>query len=165
MRSDAEERACELARTYYGDVYAYCRRRSATPEDAQDLAQETFLRFVRAQRTRRYRDAGKPLAYLLSIARNVCIDASRKRRFDQVPFDEAAHDFSDPAAGAGASSAVSAALLRLDPDEREILELRFDQGLGVGELAAVLGVSRFSASRRIKRALSDLKAILREADI
>ena len=49
-----------------------------------DLAQETFLRFVRAQG---YRERGKPIAYLMRIARSVCVDASRERRLETVSLD------------------------------------------------------------------------------
>lgn len=144
---------------HYEDVYAYCRRRAASLQDAQDLTQDVFLRFFRA--SSRYRDEGKPLALLLTIARNVCIDAARKRRFDQVPFEEELHDI--PLSAASESSgAVTQALERLDASEREVLELRYDQGLGVGEIAQVLGISRFSVSRRIRRALAEVRKTLEE---
>ncbi|WP_241145751.1 RNA polymerase sigma factor [Olsenella sp. An188] len=61
----------------YADVLAYCRRHTASPEEAADACQETFLRFVR--RAGAYRERGKPLAYLLTIARNVCVDLARAR--------------------------------------------------------------------------------------
>ena len=42
------ERAREIAEECYGEVLAYCRRHAPAGHDAADLAQETFLRFVRA---------------------------------------------------------------------------------------------------------------------
>lgn len=69
----------------YADVLAYCRRHTASPEEAADACQETFLRFVR--RAGAYRERGKPLAYLLTIARNVCVDLARAhvRDADELP--------------------------------------------------------------------------------
>lgn len=42
------DRAREIAEECYGEVLAYCRRHAPAGHDALDLAQETFLRFVRA---------------------------------------------------------------------------------------------------------------------
>ena len=51
-----------VVETHYDDVLVYCRRHTQTIDEAQDATQEVFLRFVRT--ADRYRDAGKPLAYL-----------------------------------------------------------------------------------------------------
>lgn len=92
----------KIVSEHYADVLAYCRRHTASPEEAADACQETFLRFVR--RAGAYRERGKPLAYLLTIARNVCVDLARAPE-------------------------------RLDPRDRELIELRYAQGLRVGEVA------------------------------
>ena len=63
-----------LVEEHYDDVLAYCRRHAPSYDEAPDVAQEAFLRFVRSGRSP---IEGKPLAYLLTIARNLCIDASR----------------------------------------------------------------------------------------
>ena len=47
---------------------------------------------------------------------------------------------------------------------REVVELRFDQGFKVGEIASVLGVSRFAVNRRLNRALSLLRRGLEERE-
>ena len=102
---------------------------------------------------------GKPLAYLLTIARNLCIDASRAKRPPAVPLDVDVPDRSpgaDPAA-ACAGSEVGGLIGALDPELREVVELRFDQGFKVGEIAQVLGVSRFAVNRRLNRALAELR--------
>lgn len=158
-KAEQHEATRHVIEAHYDDVLAYCRRRAASLEDARDLTQEVFLRFFRA--SSRYRDEGKPLALLLTIARNVCIDAARRRRFDQVPFEEELHGFpsSDQSESLGV---IAQALERLDASDREVLELRYDQGLGVSEIAQVLGISRFSASRRIRRALAEARKALEE---
>lgn len=158
-KAEQHEATRHVIEAHYDDVLAYCRRRAASLEDARDLTQEVFLRFFRA--SSRYRDEGKPLALLLTIARNVCIDAARRRRFDQVPFEEELHD--SPSSDQSESLGVIAqALERLGASDREVLELRYDQGLGVSEIAQVLGISRFSASRRIRRALAEARKALEE---
>lgn len=148
-----EEGARRVVEEHYDDVLAYCRRHAPTYEDALDATQETFLRFVRSLPS--YRDRGKPLAFLLTVARGVCADAYRRRRRTWEQLDENAVA-SDPQEGGG----VREALGSLSPEQREVLELRYDQGLRVNEVARVLGVSRFAAGRRISAALEALRAEL-----
>lgn len=152
-----EESARRIVEAHYDDVLAYCRRHTPSPDEAADAAQETFLRFVRSLPS--YRDRGKPLAYLLTIARRVCIDACRRRGRVWEQLDE-----ETPAPEAPDESGVREALNALSADQREVLELRYDQGLRVMEVARVLGVSRFAAARRISAALDALKAELDDAD-
>lgn len=145
-----------LVEEHYDDVLAYCRRHAPSCDEAPDVAQEAFLRFVRSGRSP---VEGKPLAYLLTIARNLCIDASRAKRPPAVPLDVDVPDRSpgaDPAA-ACAGSEVGGLIGALDPELREVVELRFDQGFKVGEIAQVLGVSRFAVNRRLNRALAELR--------
>lgn len=145
-----------LVEEHYDDVLAYCRRHAPSYDEAPDVAQEAFLRFVRSGRSP---IEGKPLAYLLTIARNLCIDASRAKRPPAVPLDVDVPDRSpgaDPAA-ACAGGEVGALIGALDPELREVVELRFDQGFKVGEIAQVLGVSRFAVNRRLNRALAELR--------
>lgn len=151
-----EEGARRVVEECYDDVLAYCRRHAPTYDDALDATQETFLRFVRS--LPRYRDRGKPLAFLLTVARGVCADIYRRRGRVWEQLDENAAA-SEPQGGG-----VREALRALSPEQREVLELRYDQGLRVNEVARVLGVSRFAAGRRISAALEALKAELSDSD-
>lgn len=90
-----------LVEEHYDDVLAYCRRHAPFYDDAPDVAQEAFLRFVRSGRSPL---DGKPLAYLFTIARNLCIDAARARRLPVGPLDVDVPDGSpdaDPAMAIG----------------------------------------------------------------
>ncbi|WP_080804075.1 RNA polymerase sigma factor [Arabiibacter massiliensis] len=145
-----------LVEEHYDDVLAYCRRHAPSYDEAPDVAQEAFLRFVRSGRSPA---DGKPLAYLFTIARNLCIDAARAKRPPAASLDVDVPDRSpgaDPA-DACAGSEVGALVEALDQELREVVELRFDQGFKVGEIASVLGVSRFAVNRRLNRALSELR--------
>lgn len=152
------EQARQIAEECYGEVLAYCRRHAPAGHEPADLAQETFLRFVRAGS---YRERGKPIAYLMRIARSVCIDASRRRRLEVV-----ALDFDPPTEEPGErGSEVEEALAKLPDDLREAVELRYGTGLDVSEVAKALGISRFSVRRRISAALKLLEEELREGGI
>lgn len=152
------DQARKIAEECYGEVLAYCRRHAPAGHEPADLVQETFLRFVRAQG---YRERGKPIAYLMRIARSVCVDASRERRLETVSLD-----FDVPAEEGGERDAeLTGALARLPDELREAVELRYGLGLGVGEVAHVLGISRFAARRRINAALKLLREDLEEGDV
>ena len=60
---------------------------------------------------------------------------------------------------------LDVALARLPDDLREAVELRYGSELGVGEMARVLGISRFSARRRINAALKMLEEELEEGGL
>lgn len=145
-----------LVEEHYDDVLAYCRRHAPSLDDAPDVAQETFLRFVRSGRSP---VEGKPLAYLFTIARNLCIDAARVRRLPVGPLDVDVPDGSPDAdpASAVVGGEVGALVEALSPELHEVVELRFDQGFKVGEIASVLGVSRFAVNRRLNRALAEVR--------
>lgn len=158
----AEVRA--LIENHYDDVLAYCRRHTESADEAQDAAQEVFLRFVRAAKG--YRDAGKPLAYLLTIARNVCADTARARvrATDELPADEllASPEPLDPEhLESVEGDGLRRALASLPDVDREVLELRFDQELTFVQIARVMGISRFSARRRLDAALAALREKLK----
>ena len=73
-----EEYRDRLIRENYADIYAYCFRHLGHRETAEDLTQETFLRFLR--NVERYREYGKIKNYLYVIAGNVIRDHYRKPR-------------------------------------------------------------------------------------
>ena len=157
IRGLGKEQARAIAEECYSEVLAYCRRHAPAGYEPADLAQETFLRFVRA---RGYRERGRPIAYLMRVARSVCIDASRKRRLETVRLD-----FEIPVAERDELELeLDAALSRLPDELREAVELRFGSGLGMNEVARVLGISRFSARRRVNAALKLLEEYLEEGD-
>ena len=106
-----EEGARRVVEEHYDDVLAYCRRHAPTYDDALDATQETFLRFVRSLPG--YRDRGKPLAFLLTVARGVCADAYRRRGRTWEQLDENAA--ADEPQGGG----VREALFSLPPEQRE----------------------------------------------
>ncbi len=60
----------------YDKIYRYCYFRLKNKETAEDITQETFLRFLKHGE---YQGKGNELHYLYVIARNLCIDEYRRR--------------------------------------------------------------------------------------
>lgn len=152
------EQAQRIAEECYSEVLAYCRRHAPAGHEPADLAQEAFLRFVRAGS---YRERGKPIAYLMRIARSVCVDASRVRRLETVALDFDVADDQDE----GVNIVLGEAIAKLPEEQREAVELRFGSGLDVREVAHALGISRFAVRRRIDAALKTLEEELGDGDL
>lgn len=158
-RNGCADEAERLVGEHYADVLRYCRRH-APAGFAEDAVQETFLRFVRARS--RYREQGRVRAYLVTIARNVCADMARDRAATWAELPESLSGGGDPG-DADDGRDLAAALARLPRSQREALELRYGEGLTVGEVGATLGMSRFAAARALSAALEALRTDLAES--
>lgn len=148
---------------YAAPLYTYCRTILREPADAADAVQDTFV--IAASRLSGLRDPQRLQSWLYAVARNECHRRLRSR-VEQAPLEEAA-DVTDEAAdvSAGAERAELRALVRdatagLGPAEREVVELQLRQGLGSGEVANVLGISRNHAHALLSRARDQLETAL-----
>lgn len=175
MQTDATDAAL-IVRVLSGDVEAYtplvnrhydscarfARRMLGNAQDAEDALQETFLRAYHA--LGRYREQDRFRGWLFRILVNQCRSLARRRsrqarRF--VPDDGA--DAAAPAARDGADGdALQAALARLDPRQREVLVLKYGEGLEYTEIARVTGASIPALKMRVKRARDAMRPWLEE---
>lgn len=76
IRKGNREPLGDIAEKYYDDIWRFCAFQTGSREDAYDLAQETFVRFIRYVES--YHDRNLK-GYLLTIARNVCRDYLRRK--------------------------------------------------------------------------------------
>lgn len=142
----------------YDKIYRYCYYKVRNSVLAEDLTQETFLKYF-AQNA--YIERGKMLAYLYTIARNLCIDTFRKIQPEILNEDiPGANCFEQ----IELNLMLRQALKTLPEQDRELLLLRYVNELSVGELAYIIGISRFAVYRRTNAAIAALKKSLREED-
>jgi RNA polymerase sigma-70 factor, ECF subfamily len=149
-----------LYRSSRDDVYAYV---AGLLRDAAAAEEVTAAAFERAYRKRNRFDPrrGEPRAWLFGIARNAALDELR-RRGRQAELTTEPVDLDSLGAHEGAEHndrrlAVSAALERLQPRERELIALKFFAGLNNAEIAQVLGVSESNAGTKLHRAMTKLR--------
>ena len=74
-----------LVEAYQKPVYNLCYRMLGNAGDAEDAAQETFIRAYKA--IRRYDTSRKFSTWLLTIASNYCIDQHRRRKLPTFSYD------------------------------------------------------------------------------
>ncbi len=138
----------------YEKIYRFCYCRLRNREQAEDITQETFLRWFASDT---YRDTGQILQYLYTVARNLCIDAYRRHSPEPLPDDMPAGE-EDPLP----SIALRAALEKLSAADRELVLLRYVNEVPMGVLCRLYGQSRFALYRRLNRVLKALKDALEE---
>ena len=136
----------------YKRVFRYCCSHISNPDLAEDLTQETFLRYLEHPE---YEASGKPMQYLYTIARNLCIDVYRRHTPEELPDDLADPHCEEPAWCD--RIALRSILDSLPREERDIITLRYISELSVSDIAGIYNVSWFSMNRRIKRILKKMR--------
>ena len=142
----------------YDKLLRYCYMKLRDRTLAEDVTQETFIRFFESKD---YHSIGKEMAYLYTIARNLCIDSFRKQK-DELIEDLPAKIQEMPESRDKVESivdqlSIEQALDHLTDDEREAVVLRFSGELSVEDIAKSMGISRFAVRRRISSALEKLR--------
>lgn len=141
--AEGDERAFgELLHRHQDAVYGFARRMLGDAQEAEDVTQETFLRFYRA--SGRYRPDAALRTFLLRIARNICIDFHRKKRPElmaQLPDTTTEETPLDLLEGAMAVDRLEKAIDGLPVNQRTALLLRHTQQLPYSQIAELMELS------------------------
>ena len=147
----------------YDKIYRYCYFKVKNKEVAEDLTQETFLKYFNQTS---YISRGKPMAYLYTIAKNLCIDFYRKsNRYESLNEEmigSGDNVDNDDITVFETNFIIKQAVSTLPIELQELLLLRFANELGINEIANIMKISRFSVYRKLNKALKLLKNILYE---
>jgi RNA polymerase sigma-70 factor, ECF subfamily len=162
--SGAPEDFEAVIRDYSRRVYAVAYGVLQDTAEAEDAAQETFLKAFRQRG--RLRDPEKFPAWLFSIARHCACDALRKRRTAPAaePPVESADD-SQPAPGASLEQAelrqnIHTALAALPENHRVALTLRYLEGMDPRSIETAMGLSNGALRGILGRGLATLRKTL-----
>jgi len=142
-------------------LWAYMARVSGDPALADDLMQESYLRFLCASRS----DEGEVAhrRYLFQIATNLLRDHWRRPRptpIDDVP--EAVFALSDHSSHTHSQMALGPALLRMRPRDRQLLWLAHAEGYSHREIAEITGLASASVRLLLFRARRKIAKLLRQ---
>lgn len=156
----------EIYRLYVARIYRFIYYLVTDEPLAEDLTQETF---VKAWKALPHFSAkkGSLQAYLFAIARNLVIDRQRKRKEIALSDEAAAILESDENVEENAiikedERLVKEALDILEPDERQIVILRYFEDLHFEEISKVVGKKEGALRVEVHRLLSKLRLYIEE---
>jgi len=167
----------QLLRRHQRPIFHFARRFLGHDEAAQDALQEIFLRVVK--NAPRYERRAKFTTWLYTIARNHCIDASRKARYrrttslhDPVGGEEGGRSLEETIEGREPEPdrtahnrrlkrAIDEAIAALGDEQREVFILREHCGLAFKEIGEITGVPENTVKSRMRYALEKLREQLR----
>lgn len=154
---------------YVERIYAFVYRRTSNVESAEDLTAATFEAAMR--NINRYQWKGTGIAaWLYRIARNKVVGHYRRRRIAdslgaiwqrQLPAPRRA-DFAEQFE---TNDWLITAYQQLSARDREVIALRFFEGLSSDEAARALGCSKSNLYVRLHRALRRLAALLKSMEM
>jgi RNA polymerase sigma-70 factor (ECF subfamily) len=148
-------------------LWAYLSRLTGNPDAADDLLQETYYRFLRAQG--RYESEAHRRNSLFRIATNLARDGWRRGAHARlVPLPDAAQGELraqvDVAGDAQRRTDLARAMLQLTPRERAMLWLAYAHGSSHRDIASTVGVKAASVKLLLFRARRKLAVVIRNGN-
>ncbi len=154
-----------LVERYQLQLLRLCTALTSDPEAAQELAQTTWAKAFEA--IGHLREGERFFGWLRQIAVNQLRDGFKRRRLNQVSFDEALHDGPDEAPGPEGTylrterqAEISRALATLSEHDRRMLALRYAQDRSYREIALELGTTEGTVATWLHRAKERLRKAL-----
>jgi len=149
---------------YQPHLYRFGLRMCGNVDDAGDVAQESLISMARSLRD--FRGDSSVSSWLYTIARRFCIKKRRRSKFAptreeslDAPATDVAQHLADPrpnpeqiATNRELAAALTHAIDRLEPSQREVLVLRDVEGLSAPEVGKILGMSIDAVKSRLHRA-------------
>jgi RNA polymerase sigma-70 factor (ECF subfamily) len=161
----------EIVRAHQTKVLGLCTSLLGDATQAEDAAQEVFIKTYQSLRS--FRGDSAFSTWLYRITANHCKDLLRKRSRERTEsldamMEESAEGIQrffepsfDPSGAVGASDLIEKLLSSLSPDERLILTLREVQGLSYQEISGTLQCSLDAVKARLRRARQTLEEKVR----
>ena len=154
-----------LVARYEKPVFNFIRRIIGRSQEAEDLAQETFIRVYEQAQTLNERPAFR--SWLWSIAANLCRDHLRRQSYrDHLPLDLEVHTVQYPGSlnapdrnleEREVGQIIDQAIDALKTDQRIVVVLREYHGLSYQEIAEIVGCSTTTVKSRLHTARQELR--------
>ncbi len=162
-QNEAQARFLAAYDEYADAIHRFCFVKVSNTEVAHDITQDSFMRLW--QYFRDGKEVENERALLYTFARNLVIDWYRKKK--EVSLDvlqEAGADFAGEDHRRITQSAeireVMAVIEQLDDPSREVLLLRYTEGLSPQEIADLTGETANAISVRINRAVKKVQQLI-----
>jgi RNA polymerase sigma-70 factor (ECF subfamily) len=168
-----QEALMALYQRYGSLVYSLCLRVLHQPGLAEEVTQDVFLKLWR-QPERWDPTLGQFSSWLLTISRNAAIDRLRREGRQAPPAWQAVDEMKESAFSAtlfGAEQTnwlngqlLRKLLLRLPPEQRQLIELAFFEGYSHSELAELLHLPLGTVKTRLRMGMHKLRALWEESE-
>lgn len=148
-----------LYRSTCSGVYSYALSVLKNRHDAEDVLQDTFLKIYESAES--YKSMGKPMAWVITIARSLCLMKLREqRRYSDEPAEDILVSVPDTGIGPEASAIIRTCIECLEDDEREMVIMHAVSGLRHREIAEILGKPLSTVLSKYQRSIKKLKILL-----
>lgn len=161
-RSESEAAFKELYRRHATRLRAYCHKVLVRHEDAEDVFQESFVRFYASARSER--EMTNVVGFLFRIARNLCLNAKRDlptgstlEGVEIAAEQDTAFERSD------LMQLIRSAVNRLELHLREAFVLRDYENMSYEQIGELLGATVPAVKSRVRRARKKVRALLAES--
>lgn len=146
---------------YADKVYRKCLSFSKSPDEAQDLTHDIFIRLFVKLRT--FRGDSKFSTWLYSFTYNFCLnyvnrDVRKKNtvRIDDAPSLPEGPEYEDSYIYQLKTDKLQRALEKLDPDSKVVLLMKYQDDFSIQEIEESLDIGKSAAKMRLKRAKQKL---------
>ena len=152
---------------HYDEIYRFIYRKVGNQEDAQDITQDVFLKFV--SNIHRYRECGKLKSYLFKLAINATTDYFRKKDTDLSldEIDEMSDRSPSPLDNLTIKEDIQhifKALNALPDFQSDVIILRFYHNLPFYDIAKITGCTVSTAKSRYRQGIEKMKKTIRGDD-
>lgn len=156
-------------------VYRVAYQFAGNHHDAEDIAQEVFIKVYRS--LDRFRQDAQLSSWMYRIVMNACIDHRRRRSpVGAAPFgEEAEHKMlntpeenpgpEDRAYAGELGQVLETEISRLPKGQRIVFVMRHHQGLKLSEIASALGLAEGTVKRQLHAAVHRLRQALTDANV
>ena len=155
----------ELYRKTSAGIYGFALSILKNRQDAEDVLHDCYLSVYSAAET--YRSEGKPMAWMITIARNHCLQKLRGRsKIAEVTEEEWENCLPDPDSPPAEDRLVlSACMQKLSDEERQIVVLHAVSGMKHREIAEALALPLPTVLSKYHRALKKLKNYWKQGEL
>ncbi len=151
-----------IYKKYFQKLYRYCKFNTKSDEHAKDICQESFVKAWKKLKDFKTEGQWSIQAFLFTIARNLIIDATRKKKefaleeFESLPDEKDLYEEIDRKQDI---TRVRNVLSKLEDFERQIILLRYFEEMSSQEVAHILGVKDGALRVRTFRVMQKMKDI------
>ncbi|PIR41105.1 MAG: RNA polymerase subunit sigma [Candidatus Yanofskybacteria bacterium CG10_big_fil_rev_8_21_14_0_10_46_23] len=169
MNKEAIQSFQSIVEQYERRIINFHYRFVGNRQDAEDLAQETFIKAYKKLDT--LKDKAKLRSWLFQIARNISIDHFRKHKDREVALENEAlqHfaqlafvDYKTQETQNALKEELDACLKRLSDQDRRIIKLLYYEGFSYKEISQTLGINQNTLKSRLHRVRQALLAVIRK---